>query len=272
MGMPCDLGAILAIARARKLAVVEDAACAIGSEIRWGGEWQTIGRPHGDVACFSFHPRKLLTTGDGGMITTSTPEFDRKFRLWRQHGMDVPDTIRHTANQVVFESYPELGYNYRMTDIQAAVGREQLRRLPDLVNRRRQLAARYHALLGRITGLTPPRQPEWARSNWQSYCVRLPRGTHQKEIMQFLLDRGISTRRGVMCAHREAAYGASAWRCGAPGCDHTRPCAHLSKSEAAQDNTLILPLFHHMTEQQQDRVVLELRNALQTTRCSGRPG
>src|SRR5262249_8533062 len=124
MGMPCDLAAILPVARRARLAVVEDAACASGSEIRGNGRWEKIGRPHGDIACFSFHPRKVMSTGDGGMITTSNADWDARCRLLRQHGMSVPDTVRHGANTVIFESYPVLGYNYRMTDIQAAVGRE----------------------------------------------------------------------------------------------------------------------------------------------------
>ena len=143
IGMPCDVKTITDIARRYSLAVVEDAACAVGSEIRCNGSWEKIGKPHGDVACFSFHPRKLLTTGDGGMLTTTNPELDKKFRLWRQHSMSVSDTVRHKTNQVIFESYPELGYNYRMTDIQAAVGREQLMRLPEIVARRRQQVERY---------------------------------------------------------------------------------------------------------------------------------
>ena len=130
MGLPCDLPAILAIAERHGLPVVEDAACAIGSEIRIGDRWERIGRPHGTVACFSFHPRKVITTGDGGMLTTSDPALDRKFRLLRQHGMSVPDTVRHGAKSVIFEEYPIVGFNYRMTDIQAAVGRVQLERLP----------------------------------------------------------------------------------------------------------------------------------------------
>ena len=175
MGMPCDLKAILEIARKHKIPVVEDAACAIGSEIQWQGRWEKIGKPHADVACFSFHPRKLLTTGDGGMLTTADPEIDRKFRLWRQHGMSVPDTVRHASPKVVFESYPELGFNYRLTDIQAAIGREQLKRLPEAISRRRELAARYRQLLEDVPGLVLPAEPEWARTNWQSYCVRLPK-------------------------------------------------------------------------------------------------
>ena len=111
VGMPCDLGEIIRIARRHKLPVIEDAACAIGSEIRWGAKWEKLGKPHGDIACFSFHPRKLVTTGDGGMLTTANAGYDGKFRLWRQHGMSVPDTARHAAKSVIFESYDELGYN-----------------------------------------------------------------------------------------------------------------------------------------------------------------
>ena len=123
MGLPCDLPVVLRIADQHGLPVVEDAACAIGSEIRIDDHWERIGRPHGLVACFSFHPRKVITTGDGGMLTTSDPALDRIFRLLRQHGMSVPDTVRHGARSVIFEEYPIVGFNYRMTDIQAAVGR-----------------------------------------------------------------------------------------------------------------------------------------------------
>jgi dTDP-4-amino-4,6-dideoxygalactose transaminase len=147
MGLPCDLPAILEIAGRHGLPVVEDAACAIGSEIRIGDRWERIGRPHGLIACFSFHPRKVITTGDGGMLTTSDPELDRKFRLLRQHGMSVPDTVRHGAKSVIFEAYPIVGFNYRMTDIQAAVGRVQLARLEDILARRIRLAERYAVAL-----------------------------------------------------------------------------------------------------------------------------
>ena len=141
--MPCDLEPIVEIARRRGLPVIEDAACAVGSEILWRGQWERIGRPHGDIACFSFHPRKVMTTGDGGMLTTANAEWDRQFRLWRQHSMTVADTARHGASTVVFEEYSELGFNYRMTDLQAAVGREQLNRLPEMVAERRRLARCY---------------------------------------------------------------------------------------------------------------------------------
>ena len=140
------------------------------------------------------------------MITTNNADWDAKFRLLRQHAMSVPDTVRHGANQVIFESYPVLGYNYRMTDIQAAVGREQLKRLPEIVARRRSLADRYLSCWRISPGWVSPLEPDWARSNWQSYCVRLPARCDQRAVMQAMLDAGVSTRRGIMCSHREEAY------------------------------------------------------------------
>ena len=248
MGMPCDMAAILAFARPRGLPVVEDAACAIGSEILVDGRWQRIGAPLGDVACFSFHPRKVMSTGDGGMITTGNPEWDRKFRMLRQHAMSVPDTVRHGANQVIFEEYPLVGYNYRMTDIQAAVGREQLKRLPEIIPARRAIAESYRKLLGEIPGLVPPHEPDWARSNWQSFCVRLPEHCDQRAVMQRMLDDGVSTRRGIMCSHREAPYA-----------DASRP--PLGISEAAQDECVLLPLYPQMTSDDLEHVVGALKTA-----------
>jgi perosamine synthetase len=249
MGMPCDLAEIVNIARARGLIVIEDAACAIGSEIRWNGQWEKIGRPHADIACFSFHPRKVMSTGDGGMITTSNQEWDAKCRLLRQHGMSVPDTVRHGSAKVIFEAYPIVGFNFRMTDIQAAVGREQLKRLPEIVARRREIADLYRALMRDIPGLTLPAEPSWARSNWQSFCARLPEHCDQRAVMQAMLDAGVSTRRGVMCSHREEPYRTA------------RRFGELEHSEAAQDHCIILPLYGQMTRADVELVAGELRAA-----------
>jgi dTDP-4-amino-4,6-dideoxygalactose transaminase len=246
LGMPCDLEAITRVARDRGVPVIEDAACAIGSQISWNGTWESIGRPHGDVACFSFHPRKLLSTGDGGMLTTRNADLDRQFRLLRHHGMSVSDAVRHESPDVTFEEYPVVGYNYRLTDIQAAIGREQVKRLPSLVARRRELAARYEAAFSGVPGVTPPVEPVWARSNWQSYAIRVAPG-HQRAVMQSLLDEGISTRRGVMNAHREKAYPPGTWR--------VAPAQSLARSEEAQDTAIMLPLFHDLQDADQDRVV-----------------
>ena len=198
------------------------------------------------------------------MITTANAEWDASLRLWRQHGMSVPDTVRHGASQVIFESYPMVGYNYRLTDIQAAVGREQLARLPGILEHRRRLARRYLEALRDVPGLTLPVEPPWARTNWQSFCVRLADCLDQKAVMQQLLDRGIASRRGVMCAHREAAYPPGTWLAhpGGASCDcGAGRCRYLVESERAQDHGVIVPLFHQMTEADQDRVIDALRSA-----------
>jgi dTDP-4-amino-4,6-dideoxygalactose transaminase len=249
VGLPCDLRRILSIAGAHGLAVIEDAACAIGSDIRLDGAWAPIGAPHGDVACFSFHPRKVITTGEGGMLTTRHADWDRQFRLLRQHGMSVPDTARHHASDVVFEEYPVSGFNYRMTDLQAAIGRRQLERLPDIVTRRRALAAAYDRMLAEVPGVRIPCEPAWARGNWQSYCVRLPDGVDQQRIMQSMLDGGVATRRGVMCSHLEAPYAGMG-------------VGSLPHSEQAHRRCILLPLYPQMTQGDQHEVVDALRLAL----------
>ncbi len=255
IGMPCDLSRLVPLARSHGLPLIEDAACAAGSEMSWDGRWDRIGRPHGDVACFSFHPRKVISTGDGGMITTRHADWDRRFRLLRQHAMSVPDTVRHGASKVIFEEYPSVGFNYRMTDIQAAVGREQLKRLPALVDERRRLASTYHHMLRDLPVVTPF-EPTTSRSNWQSYCVRLPLSIDQRATLQSLVDAGVSGRRGIMCSHREAAYSSD-------------PLPHpLPHSEQAQDHAILLPLFPGMTDEQQETVVAALARACTSTRAA----
>jgi dTDP-4-amino-4,6-dideoxygalactose transaminase len=179
--------------------------------------------------------------------------------------MSVADTERHEAKEVLFESYPVVGYNYRMTDIQAAIGRAQLKRLDRIIERRRALARRYRKLLAEVPGLRLPKEPAWAKTNWQSYCVTLPESCDQRKVMRALLDAGVSTRRGIMCAHREPAYREVRWSCGVNpntcGCP-TGTCARLSESEKAQDHAVALPLFHELTEQEQDKVADVLISAV----------
>ena len=256
LGMPCDLAALVPIARRIGVPLIEDAACAAGSEILWDGRWERVGRPHGDVACFSFHPRKVMTTGDGGMLTTSNADWDRRFRLWRQHSMSATDTMRHASRRVVAEEYTELGFNYRLTDLQAAIGRVQLERLPAMVARRRAIARRYDESLRAIRGLQLPYEPPWARSNWQSYCVRLPRGVDQMRVMQSMLDDGVATRRGVMCAHSEPAYRYEPWR-------SDGSADALAHSEAIHATGLMLPLYVDMTDDDQACVAASLARAIQ---------
>jgi len=230
LGMPCDLSAILAIAQRRQLRVIEDAACAIGSEVLSDGNWQRIGRPHGDVACFSFHPRKLVTTGDGGAVTSRDPAVAERVRLLRQHGLSRPDA-------------PALlpGLNYRLTDLQAAVGRVQLGRLPSLLDERKAQVARYRELLSSLP-VVLPFEPRNVRSNWQSFCVRMP-GVDTAALVAKLAQRGISVRGGVMNAHEEPAYAAG---------------LRLPHSELARREALMLPLFPGLTATEQSQVCEEI--------------
>lgn len=257
LGMPCDLYSLLEISKKHRIPLIEDAACAIGSRVKIGVNWEPIGSPHGDVACFSLHPRKLLTTGEGGLITTRHRDWDALFRRLRHHGMNVSDLARHESNQVINESYTELGYNYRLSDIQAAVGRVQITRLEEILRDRRLQVERYINLLKEDDRFAFPVERPWSRSNWQSLCVRLPRGVTQREVMQGLLDSGISTRRGAMCAHREPSYGAGTFRAS----------GELIQSERAQDECIILPLYHDLSTEDQVSVVTNLRRI-----CGDSPG
>ena len=224
MGMPCDLGAIGAISRARGLPLVEDAACAAGSRIRVGEAWQRIGRPHGAAACFSFHPRKLITTGDGGMVTTADAEIAARVRAWRSHG----------SRDDVY------GFNYRMTDIQAAIGRVQLTRLETLVAERRALVGRLRERLGGAVAF--PVEPSWAQSNWQSLCVRLPSAEAAAALLAQLDTAGVAARGGIANAHEEPDQ-------------HDGLRAPLPQSERARRECVLLPLPSQMTREEEEAVV-----------------
>jgi len=239
-GVPADLDAMRALCDPRGITVVEDAACALGSTYR--------GCPAGAgaaIATFSFHPRKLLTTGEGGMITTPDPQLAARLRRLREHAMDVSAADRHLERQPVLEQYTELGYNYRMTDIQAAIGLVQLGRIGGIVNRRRQLAKRYQRLLGQIPALRAIADPGYGTTNFQSFWVALPPEfpVTRNELLRLLADAGISARRGIMAAHMESAYAGLAGG------------ADLPVTERMTAASLILPLFHELTEDEQDRVV-----------------
>jgi dTDP-4-amino-4,6-dideoxygalactose transaminase len=238
-GVPADLDAIRALCEPRGIAVIEDAACAAGAVYR--------GRPAGataSLATFSFHPRKLLTTGEGGMIVTPDADVAARLRRLREHGMNVGAAERHASQQPVIERYLEVGYNYRMTDVQAAIGLVQLAKLGRQIERRRELAARYQELLASIPGLVTIRDPVYGATNYQSFWVLLPDGfpVSRDDLLRMLAEAGISARRGIMAAHLEPAYAG-------------QPCPPLPVTERITAGSLVLPLFHEMTEQEQDLVM-----------------
>jgi len=241
IGLPCALHEIVDIASRQGLVVIEDAACAIGSEYNGA----RIGSPYTSAACFSFHPRKILTSGEGGMITTADDKAAARIRRLRQHAMNVSDLARHSATRVVIEAYDEVGYNYRMTDLQAAIGLVQLQRLQEMLSKRRLLAQRYTERLSSLPWLALPQEPTAYRHNFQSYMVQLQSDAPvtRDQLMQELLNRGVSSRRGIMAIHREPPYHNDKW-------DVRLPITNL-----VTDTTVILPLFYEMTEDEQDYVI-----------------
>jgi perosamine synthetase len=246
VGRPADLTALAALAKQHQVALVEDAACAAGSEYQ--------GKPIGtnqwsSLVCFSFHPRKIISTGDGGMITTDRADYAAKLRLLRQHGMSVNDLQRHGSKTIVNEEYTILGYNYRLTDVQAAIGLAQLRRVPAFITRRREIVARYDAAFATVPGVAVFREPAGSRWNHQTYLIRLTGATAaaRDAFMQKLLDDGIASRRGIMSIHREPAYTA---RFGAQS---------FPASEAASDQCVCLPLYTQMTDAEIGRVIAAVR-------------
>jgi perosamine synthetase len=247
IGLAAELDAIQAIADRHGLRVVEDAAPALGALYR--------GRPVGSISpitCFSLHPRKSITTGEGGLITTDDDAVAERARVIRSHGASISDLARHNASTVTIEAYEELGYNYRMTDIQAAIGLEQLKKLDEVLARRRRLAERYNALLADTPGVTTPHAPEHAPHTYQSYCVWLDpeRTAPRAEVMERMLAVGVATRRGVMAIHEEPYYVSRLGQ------------VSLPVTEAATRETLLLPLYASMTEAEQDRVIEALQQSV----------
>jgi dTDP-4-amino-4,6-dideoxygalactose transaminase len=246
-GVPVDLVPIRAVCDPLGIVVIEDAACGAGSTYR--------GRPVGagaDIAAWSFHPRKILTTGEGGMLTTSNGAWAARARQLREHSMSVSAIARQASVLAPAEEYREIGFNYRMTDLQAAVGIVQLGRLSEVVRKRRELAERYSSALAGITGLRAVTDPHWGTSNFQSYWVEVQPGfpTDREGLMGALAAADISARRGIMAAHRQPAY--RDWR------EHNIP---LPVTERLTESTLILPLYHELADSEQDRVIDALISA-----------
>jgi perosamine synthetase len=246
MGLPVDLDPIKAIAEKNKLLIIEDAACAIGSAYK-----NTKIGGHGNITCFSFHPRKIITTGEGGMITTDDRTIAERLRRFRHHGMSVSDIERHMANTVIIETYPELGYNYRMTDMQAAMGIGQMKKLSFLLDARKQMARMYDNELGKIPHIRIPQVPSYARHNYQSYWIELldSAPVDRNTLMAKLLEKGIATRRGIMAIHREPCYRAYTG-------------IHLPNTDRLTDNTLLLPLYPALSAEEQTFIINSIKETL----------
>jgi dTDP-4-amino-4,6-dideoxygalactose transaminase len=246
-GVPVDLDPIRELCDRHEITIIEDAACAVGSTYK--------GRPVGtgaDVTVWSFHPRKILTTGEGGMLTTQRADWAARARTLREHSMSVSATDRHGSLLAPPEVYLEIGFNYRMTDLQAAVGMVQLGRLARVVERRREIAAAYVAGLTGVKGLRFVSDPPYGTTNFQSCWVEvLPAfATSRDGLLSRLADAGISARRGIMAAHRQPAY---------RGRDNGN--AGLRHTERMTDRTLILPVFHELDTVSMNRIINTIQAA-----------
>ena len=238
VGLAADLDAFAPLPSS--VSIVEDAACAIGSTYR--------GKPigsHGHITCFSFHPRKTLSTGEGGMITTDGLTIAERARRLRSHGASVSAHERHRSKGVVFEEYAELGYNYRLSDILAAVGLAQLPKIDGFLARRKTIADRYDAAFAALPELQVPARPPYAGHAFQSYGVRLTSACERDrdEVLRLLIERGISCRRGIPPIHLEPLYRN---RFGAQS---------LPVTERVAARSIFLPMYASLSASDQDRVI-----------------
>lgn len=247
IGMPADIDGFSLLCKKYNLKLIEDAACAAGSSYKGA----KIGS-HSELVCFSLHPRKVISTGDGGFVTTSNEAYYNRMKLLRQHGMSVNDRVRHESSKVIFEDHIEVGYNYRMTDIQASVGIKQLEKLDWIIDERRKIAQQYHEAFKDIEYIRLPLEETGYFSNYQSYSIYLKPDCQigRNELMQQMLDAGISTRRGIMTSHRETAY--------------MEMCKNLSlpNTEDACDRSILLPLYIPMHQSDIDKVITTFRQLL----------
>ncbi len=248
IGMPADIDAFKQLCEKHKLLLIEDAACAAGSSYKG----QKIGA-HSDLVCFSFHPRKVITTGDGGMITTGREDFYKRLKLLRQHAMSVNDRERHASAKIIFEDHLEVAYNYRMTDIQASVGIKQLEKLDFIIEERRKIAKRYNEAFASIKGIKVQEEKDGYFTNYQSYTLLFDKNSkvNRNQFMELMLEKGISTRRGIMTSHRESAYKA------------THAKVVLPATENYSDNSVVIPLFYPMTELEIEVVIAGVKFILQ---------
>ncbi len=244
LGFPADIESFKKICKKHHLQLIEDAACAVGSAYKN----KKIGS-HSDLVCFSFHPRKVITTGDGGMITTSNKKYYERLRWLRQHGMSVNDRMRHLSSKLIHEEYLELGYNYRLTDIQASIGIKQLEKLDWLILERRKIAKKYFSALKNVHGIQLPHENPHTFSNFQSFSIFLKDECriNRDMLIQNLLNKGIAARAGVMTIHTTAAYKKQSKN------------LHLPISEKLSLQSIILPLYVPMKDRDFNKVVREIK-------------
>jgi len=247
IGLAADMERINAIAQQHGLIIIEDAAPALGATYKD----QRVGHL-GNLTCFSFHPRKVITSGEGGMLVTDDKTLVARARVLRAHGMSLSDLTRHQATQIMIEAYHDLGFNYRLSDLHAAVGIAQMKKLPTMLAQRQRVAERYNIALSTLEHVQLPFSSNDMPHSYQSYMLQLrPSATKTRDqVMQEMLDAGIATRRGVMAVHLEPYY------------RQRLPHLSLPVTEIATRDTLILPNYATMTETEQEYVIAHLQRIL----------
>lgn len=256
-GLSADMDKINNIATQHNLWVVEDAACGFGSLYKG----KHVGN-FGDTGCFSFHPRKAITTGEGGMVTTANDKLKEKIQRLRDHGAEISDLQRHLGSKpYLLANHPDAGYNQRMTDIQGALGSKQMDRANEIVNERREIALKYNAAFEKADWLRLPVEPNGYRHGYQSYpCLFKPEDIFKDKIldvnkqrniwMEELQDKGISTRPATHAVHMLGFYAKK----------YNLEPEDFPNSRIANDCSISFPLFHGMTKDEQNYVIEKVLN------------
>ncbi len=237
-GNPLNYDCLNALKEKHKLYIVEDAACALGAEFKG----QKTGA-QADISVFSLHPRKFITTGEGGIVTTGNADWAHWMASYKHFGMDENVSRRQSC-------FERIGTNYKLSNLQAALGVVQMHHIDELLSQRQVLARRYSELLQEVPGITLPSVTGHGKHSYQTFCVLVD---ERDAVMQALRSRGIEAQIGTYALHRHPAYAES---------EFCRHAGNLENSDYAFDHCLALPLFHEMTEEQQDCVVAELKRAV----------
>ena len=250
-GQSCDMEKIYALSKRYSFTVLEDASHALGATYK---DTRVGSCRYSDMSVFSFHPVKIITTGEGGMVLTNNKNLYEKLVLYRSHGI-TRDVCKMTkaADGPWYYQQIELGYNYRMTDIQAALGYNQMARLDMFVARRRQLAKRYDELLAELP-LRTPKQSENSNSSWHIYIVRIDKSCVNKsrtDIFEEMKKRDVTLNLHYIPVHLQPYYQAMGFHAGA-----------FPMSEHYYEEAFTLPLYYELTDKEQDKVVQALKDVL----------
>ena len=242
-GLPANLAEIYKIANKHNIKVIEDAACSLGATTG-GSRLGSFGPP----TCFSFHPRKVITAAEGGMILTDDLEFAGLARQMRSTGASSSDLMRHKAKGSLVPKYETVGYNYRMTDIHAAIGLAQFKKLPKILLERAKQSAYYNNGFSDVEEIAVPHVPTGSTHAWSSYLIKIvDKKISRNDLLHYMSENGVSCRIGIQPLHLEPFF------------KNDFGHLHLPETIEAADRALFLPIFPGLTEEEQHRVVILIK-------------